>query len=78
MRPISLGAQVIMEYLEKYPNASTMMLARMVYRDNVALFTNLEDARSIIRHYRGACGEKRKNNLTNKNYVRPFRVIEKI
>jgi len=78
MKGPTLTGQVVLEYLNKYPDASTLMLARMIYRDNVALFTNVEHTRGIIRYYRGASGNIDRKKLKNTNHVRPFRIIEKI
>jgi hypothetical protein len=66
-----IGA-VVTECLKKFPNTSTLCLARIIYRDNVALFTNIEAARAAIRYYRGAIGNSNRQSLKNKDYVRKF------
>jgi hypothetical protein len=58
MATIRVIGQVTLEYVNKFPNTSTLSLARMLYRDNAPLFINVEHARRMVRYYRGACGDK--------------------
>ncbi len=67
-----LTGEVVLKYLKKFPNTSTLCLARIIYRDNVALFTNVESTRTLIRYYRGANGDAGRKQLKNKDYVRKF------
>jgi hypothetical protein len=76
MSELSLIGQVVTEALEKFPNTSSLCLARIIYRDNVALFINVEHARSALRYYRGANGNKDRNSLVNKKYIRKFQTID--
>jgi AMMECR1 domain-containing protein len=76
MSNISLKGQVVLEYLEKFPNTTSRMLARIIYRDNMALFTTLDSTRLMIRYYRGSVGDTHRKALTNKKYVRKFKTIE--
>jgi len=71
-----LVGQVVMEYLDKFPNTSSLCIARILYRDNVELFADVEHARSAIRYYRGAMGEKNRNDLATRRYVRKFKTTE--
>lgn len=61
---------LVRELLEKYPDSPTLTLARMLYRDNPAFFDSVESARNIIRYHRGAKGEKARNRLKSKKYVK--------
>lgn len=49
--------QVAREYCQKHPTVSNRMLARMLYRDHPLLFSDVEHARTTIRHKRGANGQ---------------------
>lgn len=70
---MSLQGDVTKEYLQKYPDAATRTLARMIFRDNPEIFNTYEAARSNIRFYRGATGEKKRKSLTDKTYLREHR-----
>ena len=50
---------IVLEYLEKYKTASTMSIARVIFKENPLYFTNLEAVRTSVRRYRGENG---KNN----------------
>jgi hypothetical protein len=51
------------EYCNRYPTASTRMLARMLRRDQPALFANEENARGAVRYYRGEMSEADRNAM---------------
>jgi hypothetical protein len=65
-----LRVKTILDLLDKFPQASSRTLARIAYRDNHPLFKDEEDARGIIRYFRGASGGVNRNKLKNKKYVR--------
>lgn len=44
---------ITIEYLKKYPNASTMAIARMMAKDYPLDWSSAESARGIVRKYRG-------------------------
>jgi len=67
---MALKGDTVLEYLARFPNTSNLCLARIIYRDNVALFKDVEDARSKIRHYRGSNGNIARQKLTNRTYVK--------
>ena len=50
---------IVLSYLEKYPNASTQALARIIFKENPLDFTSVEGVRTNVRKYRGENG---KNN----------------
>jgi predicted phosphodiesterase len=47
---------VCTDLLRKFPSAATLTLARMAYKDNPTMFTNIEDARTAFRRIRGVSG----------------------
>lgn len=73
-----LTGEVVLEYLKKYPDIPNLQLARIIYRDNIELFNNLEAVRSNIRYYKGSSGSGNRKKLKNKIYVRDFRIVEKV
>jgi hypothetical protein len=65
-----LTGQVVQEYLDRFPDTSSLCLAKLIYRENIELFSCVEHVRTIIRYYRGANGIRARNRLQNKSYVR--------
>lgn len=60
---------IVLEYIKKLPNASTMALSRIIF-DNYPLdFNSLEAVRGNVRRYRGEAGGKRNSNV-NKEFYR--------
>lgn len=70
MEYYNLIAGIIEDYLKMYPDASSLMLARMIYRDHKEMFKSQEAIRSAIRYRRGANGEHNRKDLKDKRYVR--------
>ena len=52
-RKLSYKAIIAREYIQKFSNASTNSIARMLIRDYPIDFDNFEQARGIVRHQRG-------------------------
>ena len=52
------AALYLLELLEEFPNTPTKTLARKAYEAHPELWTDLENARSMLRYYRGAKGAK--------------------
>lgn len=65
-----LRTKAVLDLLDQFPNTPTLTLARICYRDNKQLYSSVEDARGIIRRYRGASGIKNRQTLKNRKYVR--------
>ena len=64
--------KVIFDYLEKYPDAPSTQLGRMLYRDFPEYFPNKDDARTTIRIYRGRSGGKLRNQIKSRTYYKPI------
>jgi|SRR6476620_500046 len=47
---------IVVSYLSKFPKASTMAISRMVYNENKLDFDSIDQARAIVRRYRGESG----------------------
>lgn len=61
--------KLVCEYLDKYPDAPTKQLARMLVRDLPEYFNDIEKARGYLRCYRGAMGAYiRKSIIFTKYY----------
>jgi UDP-2,3-diacylglucosamine pyrophosphatase LpxH len=79
---VTIAGELVKLYVSKYPNAANAVLARMLTKDNPELFT-VENARTMVRYYRGALGKKHRNYIADKTFVRnkktddPFEFIPK-
>lgn len=74
--------EVVTTLLKKFPKASAKTLARIAYRDNPALFTDLERARGAFRYRLGSSGNTHRKSLADKSLTRaprtsgdPFRAV---
>ena len=66
----TIRAKIIADYLDKYPEAGSHTIARILVRDYPEYFTSYDSARLAIRYRRGALGEQHRSNLKNRKYVK--------
>lgn len=52
-----IGNQLAREMIAKFPKSSTLQIARMLKKENKAVFLTVETARTMVRRIRGAQGE---------------------
>lgn len=64
-----LAGLTVLPYLEKFPNTSSLALARLIYADHSLLFNSVDSVRDTIRYYRGSMGERDRNNLADRRFV---------
>ena len=69
--PMSIGSEIVFEALDKFPDTPTLTLAKLIYKDNKEIFTNVDVCRSMIRYYRGQAGNNNLKKLSTKEYVKP-------
>lgn len=68
-RPTTEKAKIVLDYLAKYPIwFPTSSLARIICKENVHSFGESEEARTLIKYYRGAVGDKKRNLISNKTF----------
>jgi len=65
--------EIILEYLEKFPEAPSKTLARKIYSENTFL-RSLESVYSKVRYYRGQCGTKHRKTLGDKKFQKELKV----
>ncbi len=65
-----LRQKVIFEYLDKFPEAGNMTIAKLLFNKYPDFWANLDSCRTVIRYYRGCIGIKSLNELKDKKYVR--------
>lgn len=67
-QPTEAG-KVVCEYLERYPTTPSRTLARLLRKEQPALFATERTALSMVRYYRGARGKKNRGKV-GKRYPR--------
>ena len=71
--PKGLTGDIVKEYLTRFPQLGAHTLAKKIYAENVAVFTDSEHVRKIILYYTGQLGAKHKNQLKDLRFVREAR-----
>lgn len=66
-RPKNQKRLVADEYCKKFKNTATLSLAKLIYKENVELYRNIEDARTIVRMIRGKIGSKARETIKDKS-----------
>ena len=65
----SLKGIIVLEYLKKFPSTPKLTLARTIYKDNKAVFKDVEDVRGRINYYTGTHGAEHKKTINKENLV---------
>ena len=60
--------EIILKLLEDFPDTPSNTLARMAKDNNSELFKDKEDARGLIRIYRGASGDQARIDMKMRKY----------
>ena len=66
------NTNIILDYLEKFPNSPSRTIAKKIYTENIAFFDNFEIVYGRVRYYRGQCGDKDRNKLKNTKFQNYF------
>lgn len=61
---------VLFELFDKFPDLSNRGTAVILYRDNPEFFKSIEDARHLVRLYRGKVGSDARVRILIKKYYR--------
>ena len=64
----SLKRNILFEYLEKYAGVPSRQVAKILHRDNPANFATIEEARYMVRRYRGRAGNRNRKEVKIKKY----------
>jgi len=65
-----LTGEIAKQYLRRFGNASTIQLARKLVEEHPLVFGSVEQARSILRYYRGAYGKHGRHYLKDTEHIR--------
>jgi len=68
----TLKGELAFEVIKRFPNSPSLTLAKKLFKENPEVYTSEEDARNIIRYYRGAIGRKSREELKDKSLARKF------
>jgi len=68
------NTNIILDYLEKFPNSPSRTIAKKIYTENIAFFDNFEIVYGRVRYYRGQCGDKDRNKLKNTKFQKELKV----
>lgn len=64
------SGRVSKAYLEKYPHLPSLTLAQLMLKERPDVFSNVNNARRIIRYYRGACGDVERHKVKDIAHLR--------
>ena len=62
------NTKIVLEYLEKFPNAPSKTLARKIYEENKGFFNTFDNVYIRVRYYRGQTGESHRKNLATRDF----------
>lgn len=57
-------SEICKEYIRKFPNTKTKTLAKLIYKENISVFTNSETVRGLLRTIKGNSGKKSRKYVT--------------
>lgn len=60
----------IFEVFEKFPDISNRMTAKILFRDYPEYFKSVEEARGLVRAYRGSNGKGNREKVKFRKYYR--------
>lgn len=71
MGKISSKGQFVLDYIAKHPKVQDSSLARMIYKTSAGkeMFKDAEDARSLIRYYKGKTGKNARLKLKTRDHI---------
>ena len=66
---MAIQGEIVREYLQRFPSTGSRKIAALVCRDVPGIFTDEEQARGMIRYYRGAKGAFLRKKLADTSYL---------
>jgi predicted phosphodiesterase len=65
----TLKQDIVKDYLSKYPGLPNKTLATLIFQQHEGLFNTVEDARSAVRYYQGANGQKSLKHVISSGHI---------
>lgn len=73
MSKVTYKNKIVRNYIKRFPNTPSLTIAKKIYAENSAEFTNVELVRTMVRHIRGLNGKTARKRLGDKSMVvKPF------
>lgn len=81
-----IQGDIVKKYLNKYPQLPSLTLAKLIFQENELLFNSVESVRKTVRYYRGAVGDKQRETVLDKKFIRdhtspnfaPFKIPDSV
>ena len=67
-----LPGEIVTSYLERFPETPSLTLAKLIYKENPEVWSNVESVRNRIRYYRGSNGVKGFDQLADRRFIKEF------
>ena len=71
-------SDIVMNYIQKFPNATTIAIARIVLKENPLDFNNLEQVRTMVRAYRGEGKKTHKTIIQTRSETQKKQAMSKV
>ena len=66
---ITIKGKIVREGLAVFPDLPSLQLARIIYKDNIDVFRDVENVRDLIRYYRGQKGGELRDAVLNREFL---------
>lgn len=73
----SPAGDLVLEYLNRFPQTPDKTLARKIYKENPTSFKSLETCCQSVRRYRGHQGKKQRENTSVKDHYKPLNTFSR-
>jgi len=70
MGETTIKGEIVKEYLQKWPDLKNRTLARKIHEENPLVFSDVEEARFVVRSYRGKAGDYKRKHLADRRFIR--------
>lgn len=64
-----MNSEIVIAYLEKFPNLPSKTLADKIYSDHSDKFLSAESVRNMVRYRRGKSGKENRNYVAGSKFV---------
>lgn len=64
--------EIAREFIARFPDVENRTLARLIFKEKPKVFPSLENARTVVRHVRGATGIPNKGHIADKSAFKPL------
>ena len=70
MGETTIKGEIVKEYPQKWPDLKNRTLARKIHEENPLVFSDVEEARFVVRSYRGKAGDYKRKHLADRRFIR--------